>query len=153
MFKIRHQVTGQPSPSWEVVTLDPSPTAVQYPQRREVNVLRTQDGAVVLQRPMLDSRSRRWLWFNQKNEGAYATLWPLLESFDSYARRGTGLEQTVQIWENTTGAGGFNRGTEASPEWTTVRIIHVDRTPSAAGPVYYPESVVEFYIEDSTYTG
>lgn len=55
------------------------------------------------------------------------------------------------IWENVSGAGGFDRMSGPSKVYTTVRVVQTNRTPAGSGPVNY-EATAEFYIADDTYT-
>jgi hypothetical protein len=129
-----------------------APMDVDYPDRRDMTVRTSQDGAVVIQRPLRDSRPRRWIWRGYGlNDPTFAAQWAFLESLDYQTRTASGLVATVGIWEDFSGVGGFNKLSGSSRVYTTVRVIQVDRTPrKGGGPISY-ESVVEFYVEDPAY--
>lgn len=147
----------------QTVKLSPRPTEVEYPEHRLFKSTPTQDGATVLQRPLRDSRTRKWIWKGYRNYiTAYKNLWTLLVSLETRARRQAGFtDTTVLIWEDETGVGGFDRTTNgAAPDtvnysnltFTRVRIIQANRTPrDGGGPITYDTSMVEFVLDDTTY--
>lgn len=137
------------------VALNPPPREIMYPPRKHVTTQETQDGAVVIQRPTRDTRTRRliWLAYGPKNE-PFASQWALFESLECRSRMDAGLPASVGFWEDVTEAGGFDR-TDGQGEkiYTRVKIIQVDRMPrQGGGPVRY-ESTVEFVIDDPSFSG
>jgi hypothetical protein len=134
-------------------SLSPAPTEVEYPDGRAQTVHVTQDGAVVVQRPLRDARVRRWLWKGYAPTHApYAALWTLLKGLDHRTRLEAGLPGTVEVWEDMSGVGGFGEMDGANKRWTTVRVANVFRVPrSGGGPVRYDLSTVEFYVEDPAF--
>jgi hypothetical protein len=147
-FMIRYQdATG----GMVDVTLDPAPAEVEYPDAQAVKVTASKDGNVIVQRPLRDSRPRKWRWVGYgPPHPAFAALWALLESLNARARAKAGLPVTVGIWEDVSGSGGFNRVDGAGGKvYTTVKLVQVNRTPDGSGPVFY-ESSAEFYIADDT---
>lgn len=135
------------------VALYPAPTGVEYPEQKNFKAFTTQDGAVVVQRPRRDARTRRWVWRGHPSTLApYEALWQLLERLEYRARLDRGLPATVEVWENVSGVGGFDRMEGGERAYTRVKLLQVARTPrSGGGPIVY-ESHVEFQIEDSGYT-
>jgi hypothetical protein len=154
MFWLRYQVRDGGGNLVTVETpLDPAPTDVEYPETRHIKQATTQDGATIVQRPLRDPRVRKWRWTGHQTETEpYATQWALLASLETRARVLAGLPATVEIWEDVSGIGGFDRMDGANRQYTTVRFLQVDRAPrKGGGPVVY-ESVVEFIIADPTYS-
>jgi hypothetical protein len=163
MFLIRYW--DIPTGSFKVERLTPMPTDVSYPSKRIINVRTPRDGSVVVQRPVRDNRPRRWVWRGYRdNIGNFKTMWAFLESMETKTRQEAGhTDLTVQIWESVSTKGGFNKTTNGAAadlvsytnlKWTKVRLVQVDRDiEEGGGPVTYKESYIEFYIEDSTYTG
>jgi hypothetical protein len=160
MFLIRYY--HGPTSTWKVERLTPNPTDCEYPPKRQVNVRTSRDGAVVVQRPAHDRRPRRWLWRNYpKAHTAFNSLWTFLESLEMRARLDAGYtDEWVQVWENETGAGGFDRTTDNGPadtvtytnlKWCKVKFVQVTRDVEGGGPVRYPEAYVEFWIDDTTW--
>jgi hypothetical protein len=133
--------------------LNPAPMFVEYPPRRLFKERVTQDGAVVVQRPLRDHRPRRWIWqgYGPAHE-PFATQWQLLETLEYRARLEAGLPGTVEIWEDVSGIGGFDRTDAPGGRiYTKVKILQTNREPRReGGPVVY-ESTVEFRIEDMSY--
>lgn len=129
-----------------------APSEVDYPEARLANVKVTQDGAVVIARPLRDPRPRKWIWRGHSPyDVAYANQWALLEALETRARLVAGLPPTVDVWEDTSGTGGFARKEgNGARIYTAVRIVQATRTPRGGGPVNY-ESVLEFFIADPTY--
>jgi hypothetical protein len=137
------------------VELDPEPSAVDYPMKREFTRLTTQDGAVVIQRPLRDPRPRRWMWNSYvKGNAEYEALFSLLSSLELKAMRDAGLSPLIGIWEDVSGIGGFDRRDGSfNPVFTNVLITQVHREPiPAPGRVVYGDTLIEFVIEDLSYT-
>lgn len=146
-----------------VLSLHPRPTSVSYPERRTFKKKDTKDGAVVLARPLRDSRPRQWIWkgYRQWITG-YAALWETFKTLDTKARVEASLSPTVQIWEDETGPdSGFGLTTGGAPDlvayanliWTTVRIIQVTREMrDNGGPLTFEKSIVEFTVEDDSFS-
>ena len=152
VFKVRWQETT--GGAYTTLTLFPVPTAVEYPQRRDYNTRVGPDGNVVVQRPMRDARPRKWIWSRYRDTvPGYSSMWPQLELLEYRLRQQAGKPATVEIWEDVTKTGGFDRGTFASPTWTKVRFMRVDRTMAPGSGSVYEESVIEFVIDDTTYSG
>ena len=140
-----------------VKQLMPSPTEVEYPETRLLKVHTTQDGATVVQRPLRDSRPRKWVWKGYRDSdllAAYANQWQELAALEYRTRLEAGLNPLVEIWEDETSVGGFDRMDGEDKVYTTVKFIRVDRAMrKGGGPVTYEDSYIEFYVEDDTYRG
>lgn len=124
--------------------LSPHPESVQYPAEA-LTITHTQDGAAIIQRPMVDQRLRRWTWRNWPlSDEAYSELWTLLRSLRASERMANGLGPTVELWENVSG-GPYGETLGSFPEWTPVRIVRVEREPRrGGGPVIFDETWVEW---------
>jgi hypothetical protein len=158
MFLVRCTNEGET----RVLTLSPGPTEVEYPERFHFTSRSTQDGAVVIQRPPLDERPRRWVWKGYRPwQTDYELQWKELESLETRTRSLAGNSPIVEIWEGETDQGGFGALTSgAEPDfetfsnlrWTRVRFVQVSRTTrKGGGSVVYEDSVVEFRIADPAY--
>lgn len=149
-----------------VLRLSPSPTEVEYPEKRLFKSQPVRDGGVVRQRPLRDSRPRQWTWKGYRPVGPsmqnFDTLWTALEGFDIKARKAAGYATlTVDIWEDDTEEGGFGDLTSGSTpdlsgytnmKWTTVEVQQVTRkTRKGGGPTVYDTALFEFVVVDSTY--
>ena len=132
--------------------LTPAPNAVDYPDQALYKILTTQDGNVIVQRPLRDARPRKWTWRGYGQPDAdYVALWSFLQSMSYRARMNQALTPTIDIWEDTTGSGGFDKlDSLGNKVYTTVKVLQVTRTPSGPGPMRY-ESSITFYIEDENY--
>lgn len=133
--------------------LAPGPTEVEYPDGDGSKVLVAVDGAAVVQRPLRDTRPRQWVWHGYgPTHASYETLWALLTSLTSRARLAAGLSSTVEVWEDVTGAGGFDRKDGSGNKvYTTVAITRASRAPlKGGGPVFY-DSTLEFRVQDASY--
>lgn len=137
------------------LTLDPAPTEVVYPERRKINVLKSQEGNIVTQRStLLDDRPRTWRW--RRYPASYvkfSDLWKTLSGLDASTRWEKELPRTVHIWEDVSGVGGFDRlDVNGVRIYTGIQIMQVNAIPRlGGGPVIYENATVEFYIDDSTY--
>lgn len=142
-----------------VLIVTPKPTSVEYPEKRELNVERTQDGAVVIQRPARDGRPREWIWTGYPIRlTGYAALWETLETLDVKSRLIDDLDPIVEMWENQTGHGGLDKLTDTNPpdlvtysnlDWTQVKITMVTREHrKGGGPSTYETSKIVFHIVD-----
>ena len=150
MFQIRYKATQ--GGAYTTLTLNPAPSAVEYPERRAQKVHATQDGGIVVQRPLRDSRPRKWHWTNYPaNYAAYASQWATLKALEYRTRLEAGQWPLVEVWEDTTD-GGFDRMDGATQVWTVVKLLRVDRTVRGSGPVVYSDSVLEFVIQDETFS-
>lgn len=137
--------------------LTPGPTDVEYPERRAMNTMASQDGTVVVQRPLRDSRPRKWIW-NGYPPGVhppYDTLWAELQTLEYRFRLENGLTPLVEIWEDVNPEGGFNSLTGGTTKkYTTVKVLRVERAVAkGGGRIKYDTSTVEFVIQDVNYTG
>lgn len=139
---------------YQEITLSPGPTAVEYPDARLFKMHSTQDGATVIQRPLRDSRSRKWVWNGYRSYILpYENQWKVLESLDYRERAKAGLEPTIQVWENESGIGGFNATSGGNKVWTTVKVVHVNRVlRGGGGPPTFDVSSFEFVLADGTFT-
>lgn len=159
-FLVRHY---DPIEGHKIVSLSPAPNEVEYPDRRAYKVKTMKDGGSVIQRPMRDGRPRQWVWNNyqKRDESPFHAMWTMLESFDAKARWSRGLaETTVEIWEDVTGTGGFDRLTNTSApdlvsysnlQFTRVKFAQVSKSMrKGGGPVTY-DAFVEFLIDDPKY--
>jgi len=126
-----------------------APSHVDYPDRRNFKTLETLDGNVIVQRPLRDSRPRRFVWRNLPLKSAeYSAQWELLRTFDYRHRLSSGLYPYVGVWEDETGAGGLARMDGSSRILTLAKILQVSRS---AEPHFFPETFIEFWIADPTY--
>ena len=141
--------------AYTTLSLQPNPSDVDYPPQRDYKATPTQDGSTVVQRPLRDTRPRRWIW-NRYRDGItpYKTQWDTLKTLEYRYRLEQGLYPYVEIWEDETGIGGFDRMSGPTKVWTVVKMLRVDRSLAKGGgrPIY-DESFLEFAINDSTYTG
>lgn len=149
-FQVRHKLANG---TYAVATLRPHPTDVEYPKRYDYETVASEDGAVTVDRPLHDSRERRWIWkAYRETVPGYTDLWTLLQSFDARTRAKAGLEPTVQIWEDESGIGGFDRMSGDDRVYTVVKILLTDRTlRPGGGPPIYDETFLSFVVIDSTY--
>lgn len=142
--------------AYTTLTLFPGPTEVEYPERRAMKTTGTQDGATVVQRPLRDTRPRRWIWKNYPPSlVGFEAQWQTLLSLEYATRLEAGKYALIEIWEDVVPEGGFNRVDGSSNKiWTKVKFLRVDRTPRrGGGPVTYDDSYIEFVIEDSGFVG
>jgi hypothetical protein len=120
-----------------------------------VKVQAKQDGAVVVQRPFRDSRPRRWIWTNYPAAAsAYSTTWTLLESLEYRTRLANNLPGWIEVWEDVSGVGGFGKlDGSGNRIYTKVKVTQANRVPRGGGGiVIYAASVMEFVIDDLSYT-
>lgn len=138
----------------QTLTLLPGPTEVEYPEKRNMATRPTQDGAVVIQRPLRDPRSRKWVWRGYRNYiHPYETQWENLEQLEARYRQLHLLDPVVEIWEDESTIGGFDRMDGAEKVFTKVKFIRVERVPRPGGGlVVYDHSTIEFLIVDPSYT-
>lgn len=136
------------------IPLIPSPTEVDYPPSRDFEARKTQDEALVIQRPLVDSRPRKWIWRGYPPRIiSYETQWQLLKTLDCKERHANGLSPIVGVWEDVVTDSGFGRKDGSSRLYTKVKFILVDRTPKPGGGlIAYDTSMVEFQISDPTFT-
>ena len=156
MFWIRWQDVALGA--YTTIALAPGPTFVEYPERRIFTSTVTPDGAVIVSRPMRDSRERAWIWQNYRDSSllaAYKNQWTQLLTLEYRTRLEAGLHPFVEIWEDVMPEGGFDRDDGAGNNvWTVVKFLQVDRSSrKQGGRVIYDESRITFIIADSTYTG
>jgi hypothetical protein len=131
-----------------------NPTDIDYPDFRNYKQTVTQDGGVIVQRPLRDSRPRKWIWRGYgPSIASYAEQWALLQSLEKRARVTSNLPAQMEIWEDVSGVGGFARtNADGSRLYTKVQLIQVARTPrTGGGPVAY-DSTVTFQIDDATFS-
>jgi len=136
-------------------TLDPSPSAVDYPADREaITVLNSVDGHAIIQRPLRDGRARKWIFQGWRYDSEpYASQWKWLEQQTTSYRMSLGLDPYVGIWENVTGLNGFDRVTLLGERvFTRVRIVQATREIIQRGRPHY-DSYLTFYIADDSYQG
>ena len=132
--------------------LEPAPTAIDYPEASLYKVLPTQDGSIVVQRPLHDACPRKWIWngFGQP-DASFVSQWTVVKACEYRARIRAALSPTIEIWEDSTGAGGFDRlDALGAKVWTKVKLLQVTRKPSGPGPLRF-ESSVTFYVSDPDY--
>lgn len=161
MFLIKYG-TDAANTVFTTLKLAPQPTEVDYPERRNVNVKSSKDGSAILQRPLRDSRPRKWVWVGYNPLIAtYENQWTTFQTLDAKARAEAGLNPVIYIWENDSVEGGFDRlssGTDPDPTysnviWTAVKFVQVTRkSRKGGGLTKYDESIIEFVIEDGAYT-
>src|SRR5262245_24129655 len=93
-----------------------APSDVDYPETRAFKALTSQDGRIVIQRPLMDERPRKWIWRGYgPSHSAFATQWSLLETLEQRRRLEARLPPIIEIYENVSGVGGFNRTASSSP--------------------------------------
>lgn len=160
MFLIRYY---QPIVGNTVVALVPRPTSVDYPDVRLFRTKTSKDGATIVQRPMRDSRVRKWIWEKYKKKVPnYDVQWTLLETFDCQSRWEAGFADTrIEIWENDSDSGGFGDTTDGAVadtvtyinlKWIKVQFLQVTRhVRPGGGEVVYDQSTVEFVVDDDNY--
>lgn len=139
-----------------VLPLSPAPSDVDYPEKRLFKRQITQDNAVVIQRPMRDARLRKWIWQGYRsNLLQYENQFQILVTLEYRARLEAALTPTVEIWEDESGIGGFDRVDGLGNKiWTTVKLIQVDRKLRKGSAIpTFDETYIEFQIEDSNYIG
>lgn len=162
MFLIKY-ATDVGNTTFSILKLSPGPTEVDYPEKRMLNVKKSQDGVNVIQRPLRDGRPRRWNWVGYTPRIIpFETQWTTLQTLDARERELAGLNPLVFIYEDDSLEGGFDKlssGTTPTPPnytnvaWTTVKFINVTRkSRKGGGLVHYDEAYIEFVIEDNTYT-
>lgn len=164
MFLIRY-TTDTVDASYTVLRLTPGPTEVEYPNGREFTELVSKDHAVVIQRPLRDSRKRQWVWKGYyTNVPLYEAQWQTLLGLESRARLNNDLNPLVYVWEDDTeGENPFNLTTDnQDPDfesydnlvWTQVKIVNVYRkSRKGGGPTRFDDSVVEFFVVDPAWEG
>jgi hypothetical protein len=137
--------------AWITVDLTPKPSAVEYPESSPHTAIPTVDGATVIQRPLVDTRVRRWLWYNYpRSHQEFASLWSLLESLETRTRFDQGLTPWVYVWEDLSGTGRFDRKVAGDEIFSRVRVVRVERTARpGGGPVIYDRAAFEFRVEDA----
>lgn len=153
-FKIRYDAaTTAGPPNMQEETLSPGPTDVEYPDFREVNVRRTQDSAAIIQRPLIDTRPRKWIWKRYRQAAPnYETQYDLLRSLEARQRHLDSKDPNVFIWEDESDEGGFGEMSGPDEVWTQVKFIQVHRrSQSGGGVVVYDDSWIEFVITDPTW--
>lgn len=145
MFEVRYK-DEQGNNVTRVLT--PGPTETEYPDRRLFTSRQTQDGNVVIQRPLRDPRPRKWSWKGYRAYmPQYQALWELLVQLEYRYRVQHNLEPLIEIRDTTTGEGGFE-------EFTRVKVIQVTRnTRPGGGFVTYESTDMEFVIVDDRYKG
>jgi hypothetical protein len=142
--------------TYTTLTLNPGPSTVRYPERRNFKARETKDGAVVINRPLADPRSRSWVWLNYPSRlVAYEQQWQKLMLLEYRARLEAGVYPIVEIWEDVHPDGGFERYQEdgTTKLWTPVKFVRVQRTlREDRSLVEWSESVIEIRIADPTWT-
>lgn len=154
MFWIRYKEMVNSVLTDKEIALVPAPTEIDYPEQRLFKAQVTQDGAVVVQRPLRDHRTRTWSWTGgwPAHLVTYETQWKLLETLEYRTRLQAGLPAYVEVWEDISGVGGFNKLASGARVYTKVKFLQVHRRPrKGGGLVAYDESTIEFVIEDDTY--
>lgn len=145
-FQVRYSATEGGAAT--TLTLLPGPTDVEYPETRQMKVTSTQDGGHVVQRPLRDSRPRRWTWKGYgPNLPVYENQWQALRALEYRTRLEAGVWPIVEVREDVVGEGGLS-------SWTKVKLLRVERvTRKGGGGVVYEDSFLEFVIVDPSYTG
>lgn len=149
----------------QTISLHPRPTTVEYPDARLFNRRETVEGKVVLQRPLHDNRSRKWIWTGYRpTVPLFQAQWDVLSQLEARSRWDAGYSDlTVGIWENGFPQGGFGQTTDGLPpdldtysnlQFTQVKFLQVQHhLRSGGGPVAYDSSEIEFVIEDENFRG
>jgi len=156
MFWIRYKERNTQGQIVDVeITLHPGPTEIEYPERRLYKTHTTQDGATIIQRPLRDNRTRQWVWKGYPPMiPTYENQWKVLEALEYRYRIEHDLPGYVEVWEDISGVGGFDRlDGSGNRIYTKVKFIQVNRTPRKGGGfITYDESSIEFVVEDTNYT-
>jgi hypothetical protein len=154
MFFVRYKdaVNG----AYITMSLMPGPTDVSYPDARLYKPHSTQDGAIVVQRPLRDDRPRQWSWKGFRDSdllAAYRNQWIILSKLEYRYRVRNNLPPVIEIWEDETSIGGFNGGTVGAKVWTKVKFLQVQRTiRGGGGYVVFDTSIIEMVIADDSYS-
>lgn len=154
MFWIRYKSWVEGAQVDTEISLRPSPTEIDYPEMRSYKLQVTQDGAIVIQRPLRDSRPRSWSWRGYPPTiVTYETQWKLLETMEYRARLENSLPGYVEVWEDVSGVGGLDKlDGSGNRIYTKVKFLQVNRTPrKGGGMVTYDESRIEWVIADDQY--
>lgn len=141
-------------------TLIIQPTYVIYPDKFD-NVVRTsKDGSIIIQTPSKDSRTRKWVWRNYKTQvPKYNALFSQILQFQYKLRISQSPAKSPWVYVQDTeslnlGIRTFN-GTiwvESFP-FLRAKVVQVTQNiaPQAGYPTY-SDTIMEFYIDDPTYT-
>lgn len=139
-----------------VLSLQPAPSDVEYPEKRLFKKLSTQDNGTIIQRPLRDNRSRKWIWASYRsNIVLYENQYQTIATLEYRARQLAGLTPTVDIWEDASGTGGFDKLDGLGNKiWTTVKFIQVDRKLRQGSAIpTFDQTWIEFVIADSNFSG
>jgi hypothetical protein len=152
MFALRYQdVAG----IYTTVYLQPNPTDISYPDARLYKAHSTQDGAIVVQRPLRDDRVRQWVWKGFCDSdllAVYRNQWLLLAKLEYRYRLRNNLPPIIEVWEDETTLGGFDGLDGSAKIWTKVKFLQVQRTlRSGGGRVVFDTSAIEFVLADDRY--
>ncbi len=149
-----------------VVSLHPRPSEISYPERRLIKTKVTKDGAVIINRPMQDSRPRRWIWARYPANGTafmeFNNQWTFLKTLETKALWQAGsADPSIFVWENESGIGGFGETLDNSEpdlidylniQWTKVTVIQASQElAKGTGRTIYDTSIFEFIITDPDY--
>jgi hypothetical protein len=146
MFQIRYSATE--GGTFTTLTMHPAPTEIDYPERRMMTLHPTQDGPPVIQRPLRDSRSRKWIWKGYGPRIApYENQWEALKALEYRTRLDANQWPIVELREDELAESGF-------ANWTKVKIVRVERTArKGGGGLVYDESFIEFFVVDPAFGG
>lgn len=138
------------------VTLDPHPTYPDYGSRVVMTKHET-EAKLIAQRSANNPKLRKWVWENYNpTVPKYEAQYEVLFRHQQHVREDTfGESPYVFLKETVTNVFGlYSSGTGSiDPDWIRCRIINVDRTIRRDGGwLKYPETVVEFTIDDPNYT-
>jgi hypothetical protein len=153
-FWVRYKATV--GGAYTTMTLFPGPSEIDYPERRIMTVLEPADGGPVIQRPIRDTRTRRWTWTDfDPTIPTYENQWATLKQLEFLSRLENNLYPYVEVWEDVVDDAGFGRLDGGGAKiWTVVRFLKVDRTVrKGRGRLAYDQSYIEFVIDDVNWTG
>lgn len=138
-----------------ILSLSPNPSEIDYPDKRLYKMQVTQDSSIVVQRPLRDARPRKWIWSGYRSTiTPYENQFQALVALEYRTRLRAGLTGTVDIWEDVTGVGGFNKlDGLGNKVWVTVKFLQVDRKLRQGSAIpTFDQTWIEFVIADSNYS-
>jgi hypothetical protein len=159
MFRIASADLNGIIDSGTIETLSPGPTFVEYPESFDNNPVVSQDGNVVVQAPIKDSRPRHWVWQNYKFDiPRYDALYVKLYNLQTKLRVGASPAKSEWVFlyedvtdELSTRAWGGTEWTK-SPAWVRVKVFNVTRQiRRSGGKVTYDDTRLSFIIDDATW--
>lgn len=153
MFQIRWKDTS--GGAYTTLTLRPAPFDVEYPDDRDYKETKTQDGKTLVQRPLIDTRARKWIWDNfPQRLTTFWDQWQILKGLEYRTRLDANKWPYVGIFEDEMGFGGFDRTVSGSPVFTQVKILKAQLKHLKGKTLpQYDAPFIEFVVEDPTFQG